>query len=174
MASLTFEEIYDGIYRGQKVECDPNLKNKYGVTLLMRASVRGHINVVKFLVGDLKADINLKTIHGDTALVFASRDGNLDVVKFLIVECGANTHSALKWAVIGLQDHVVDYLVLNKLVDVNEKSGVFQSTPLISAVMWRRFGGSKIVNILVENGADPSIEDTTGRSAAKFNPNIIR
>ena len=48
----------------------------------MKASIYGHIDIVKILL-DNKANIHAKTDSGYTALMFASRYGHKDIVNIL-------------------------------------------------------------------------------------------
>lgn len=50
---------------------DIHAKDNRGWTALMKATVGGHLEVVKFLVDDCKADVNARNKSGDTALTWA-------------------------------------------------------------------------------------------------------
>lgn len=77
--------------------------------LLMRASERGEITLVKYLV-KRKANIH---VYDDYALRAASRNGYLEIVKYL-VEHGANIHAidnyALRMATENRHLEIVKYL----------------------------------------------------------------
>jgi len=61
---------------------NPNLKDKYGQTILMVASDEKHLEVVKALLE--KADPNIQNEDGWTALMLASEWGNLEIVRELL------------------------------------------------------------------------------------------
>ncbi|PCI09756.1 MAG: hypothetical protein COB73_04925, partial [Flavobacteriaceae bacterium] len=50
---------------------------------LIRASIDGDLEIVKFLV-EQGANINYQNNYGWTALISASRNGHLEIVKFLV------------------------------------------------------------------------------------------
>ncbi len=60
-----------------------NSKNNQGFNALICASVKGHLEVVKFLVEN-GIYINSYNKFGETSLIMASNNGHLDIVKFLV------------------------------------------------------------------------------------------
>ena len=64
---------------------DPRVAYQNGVTALMWASVRGHLDVVKLLLQDERVDPAAANNDGLTALMSASWFGHLDVVKLLLL-----------------------------------------------------------------------------------------
>jgi ankyrin repeat protein len=90
------------------------LKGPHGVTPLILASQRGHVEVVKVL---LKQGLDHQKYYGMTALMGAAQRGHLDVVKIL-VENGArwidladvDGNNALGYAVKNNHLHIVDFL----------------------------------------------------------------
>ena len=57
---------------------------------LQRASEKGHLEVVKYLVEECRANVHA---DNDWALRLASENGHLEVVKYLVLNGGANVHA---------------------------------------------------------------------------------
>lgn len=86
-----------------KYKYNVNETNHQGSTILHQAAMRGHLQIVSYLL-TLGADIGLKNNNGDTPLLLAVREGKKDVVKLLLIK-GAdrasmnnNDETALKLA----------------------------------------------------------------------------
>ncbi|MFC1522705.1 ankyrin repeat domain-containing protein [Elusimicrobiota bacterium] len=67
---------------GSKENADVNAKDPYGYTALMFASMRGDIEVVRFLI-DSDADVNIKNNNGNTALKYAQERCYTVIIKML-------------------------------------------------------------------------------------------
>jgi hypothetical protein len=76
--------VSDLIKKGHKIDQQGFL----GVTALMRASYKGHINIVGLLLS-FGASVAIKDEGSATALHYAVRAGNLEIVH-LLIEAGAN------------------------------------------------------------------------------------
>lgn len=72
-------------YRG----ADINALTKDKVSILMMASFRGHVNIVKHLL-ELGMDVNHADIYGKTAMFSACLSGKVDIVRALF-DYGADT-----------------------------------------------------------------------------------
>ena len=62
----------------------------------MAASLRGHLEVVRYLVGECNASVGVARADGTTASMLAYQQGYLEVVRYLIGECNASADLALK------------------------------------------------------------------------------
>ncbi len=85
----------------QTIECllieagaDVNKADKYGMTPLYRAAMRGHTETVKWLI-EAGADVNKATKYGSTPLYGADANGHTETVK-LLIEAGADVNMADK------------------------------------------------------------------------------
>ena len=61
-----------------------NIKDFNGNTALHMSSANGHLNIVKYLIEDLKCDINCKNNSNNTPLHWAAINGQKDIVCYLL------------------------------------------------------------------------------------------
>ena len=85
---------------------DLNVTDKEGRTLLMQASEKGNLEMVRYLVGK-GAKVKARTKYGKTALIFAAEGGYLDFVGYL-VDQGADIKARNKWGDSVLDIKTVD------------------------------------------------------------------
>lgn len=90
------KDISDWVREGNKEKVKLVAKNhnindldSTGLGPIHWAADRGNVDMLRFLVFDLKADVNLKDQDGQTALHYAASCGHVDIVKYL-VEHGAD------------------------------------------------------------------------------------
>jgi len=69
-----------------------NLGNLQGMTALMYATGRGHLDIVKELLTNKKINVNLPDIDGNTALILASMEGNLKILQELLTNKKINVN----------------------------------------------------------------------------------
>jgi ankyrin repeat protein len=73
----------------EEFQCDPHIKAKIsplmpmGVSVLYLSVIRGHANLVEYLVADIGMDVNSMS-NGHTLLHAAASSGNVEVVKILL------------------------------------------------------------------------------------------
>ncbi len=146
---------------------DLNWKNSDGMTALMRAGVRGHIEIVKMLVS-AGANVNLQDSDGRTALMRAdvggltcwtafmraSRCGHTEIVKMLVL-AGANVNlqdsdgrtALMRASIRGHADVVKVLVAAGANVNLQDSAGV-------TALIWAsHYGHTEIVKVLVAAGA---------------------
>ncbi|MFC1478070.1 ankyrin repeat domain-containing protein [Candidatus Margulisiibacteriota bacterium] len=70
---------------------DVNIKNFWGETVLMIASIKGHNEIVKLLI-DAEADLNTRDQWDNTALIFATIMEQTETVK-LLIDAGADLNA---------------------------------------------------------------------------------
>jgi len=112
-----------------------DLRDKFGLTIIMHAAKEGCLEAVKILF--LKAkDVDDSDNAEDTALMFAARNGHVNVAEFLLSKgAGINRNSRngnpLYNAAMNGKEEMVDFLVSNG-ADVNAK---FDGTTILAHVM---------------------------------------
>jgi len=151
-------------------QVDIDSQSNGGESPLMLASWNNHTDVVKFLVQE-GANIELKRKDGPHAAYMAARKGNLDILKFLVQNApdvvdleGYVRRTPLGAAALNGLLNVVNYLISQPNVDVDsqENNGF---TPLMLATYKNQ---EKVVQILLQKGAEKSIKDTFGKTALDY------
>ena len=147
-----------------------------GVTLLMQASFRGDLDIVKLLLNK-GANVNLKNSYGESALAWAARGRHPEIVDVLL-ERGGDVDTREESGRTPLMDaagtgdlDVVTYL-LGKGASVNAKDSN-GTTPLMFAAggywwLHARANRRRIFGLLVRHGADPAMKDRRGRTAETY------
>jgi ankyrin repeat protein len=145
---------------------DPNMALMSGETPLMEAARRGNVAVVRALLG-AKANPNAKEdVGGHTALMFALSQRQSGSVEELI-KGGADVHLASKTGFTPLmfaaqQNDVDSGRILIRAGarpnDVQPKTGL--TALLVASAM----ALAPAVDLLLENGANPNVQDATGWS----------
>ena len=116
---------------------------KEAAQLLIFAANRSHVDVLRYLVEELKINVNTQNSEGNYSLIAAVIGGNIEVVKYLIRN-GAN---------LNLKDDT-------KTADYKNLS--LYGTPLIHAVT---SGKMHIAKFLADTGANLNIKTNSGYSA---------
>ena len=138
-----------------KAKAEVDIKDKYGLTSLGRASHNGCIKMVEMLL-EAKADPNVCDIHGKTPLCLASDQGRLEIVKRLL-EAKADPNLANKDGITPLfiaskhgYRQIVECLLQGQAnPNIMDNGG---STPLDIAI---KEDNSGIVKLLLQAGAIP-------------------
>jgi len=151
-------------------EVDIDSQDNYGGSSLMAASLYNHTEVVEFLV-QKGANIQLKRKSGSHAAYFAAQEGNLKILNFLVQNApdvvdmkGYNGITPLGAAASNGHLDVVKYLISQPNVDIDSKENN-GFTPLMFATYENQ---EKVVQILLQMGADKSIKDNFGKTALDY------
>jgi len=143
----------------------------YDTTLLMDAAANGRIEDIKLLI-EHKADLSVKDSQGRTALMYALENNKIEVIK-LLVERNSDSNrlsynigdnhgqTPLIKAVIKNDTDAVKYLLEEPKVNINARDHSSR-TALIYAVI---YGHKDCVDLLLDKGADMSVEDCEGKTA---------
>jgi len=136
-----------------------------GPALIYAASLRS-LKALSALLESPLTDVNIRNRAGETALMWACLQGELDLAKRLIAR-GAQVNQAgwtpLHYAAIAGHLSVVQYLLeRNAYIDAPSPN---QSTPLMVAARQKQ---TTVAKYLVEAGADPSLSNEAGLTAADY------
>lgn len=139
---------------------------EFGNTALMLATHAGNTEEVLRLIKE-GADPDVRNKRGGTALMIAVHEGHDDVVKVLL-ENGANPdqqgteyrYTALMYAVSEQNENIVKYIL-----DAEPNLGLRDASGFTALHMAILSGNAKIVDMLMEAGADPLILDGAKRSS---------
>jgi len=148
-----------------------------GITPLIAACSEGHVEVVKVLLS-ANADTNAKDKDQTNSLMAASARGHTDIVE-LLLNAGANVneqnvdgHTALMFAFNGknqvetLWERYTQFVKESEVDSPDDEEVDDGGTgPIISEALDKH---NKMVELLVKNGADESIKDKEGHTAADF------
>ena len=173
----------DACYRGNLIKCQQlfqqeNWNPVHAVCQQESSSVHwaaggGHLDVLTWLLFEMKCDVNAKNKVGRTPLMFAAKYGQTDCVRWLIETGKADIHmhakddsDVLAWAVYGCSgtgdlstlETVASYLTKNDLHHRNK----FGCT----AIHWAATGGNVLVlKWLYEKGLDFNVVNDAGYGA---------
>ncbi len=124
-----------------------NLKDNGGDTALIWAANAEHKEAVTMLI-DAGADINIQNVNGNTALIWAVYRGNSEIAQMLInAEADINIqdadgNTALLWALIKMWNE--------------------DNHPLIQVTKSKKAEYEKIIQMLIDNGADLNTKNEKG------------
>lgn len=142
------------------------IESTRGETLLMIALREKSKKVFHYLLDHKDIKLEARAANGDTILMLASYLDNLPFVK-AVIEHGAEINQvgwcALHYAAAGGNKNIVALLLENSAyIDAESPN---KTTPLMMAA---RSGKHLIVNLLLEEGADPSLKNDLGLTALDF------
>lgn len=158
------ETVLELLENGADIDATDN----QGVTAVMAATQRNNVDTVKALI-EQGANIDIRNNNQDNVLLYAGAEGLLEIVK-LAVEAGADTTLTNRYGGIALipasdRGHVdiVEELLTNSSSDVDHINNLHW-TALLEAVILGDGGENyqKIVQLLVDHGADVHISDRDG------------
>jgi ankyrin repeat protein len=142
---------------------DVDSKDKYGLTPLLRAAQKGHVDDVQQLL-NAGAEVESKDKYGRTPLIWAVRIGH-DVVVQQLLRAGADVNTKdefyrtpLMWAARDGHEAIVQ-LLLEYGAYVDSKDDNYGRTPL----MWAAENDHKaVVRQLLDAGANADLRDKYG------------
>lgn len=143
------------------IDCgaDVNVQNQAGMTALMFVAFSGDIGLVELLI-DNGANVDLTQGDGGTALFYAVFQGHTEIVKLLLdsgakININDNTGKAPLIAAAKSPYSSIEMarLLIDKGAEVDSKDNYGKTALFYAARSDRR----KIVELLINNGADPII-----------------
>jgi ankyrin repeat protein len=157
---------------GEDIEGCLMLRFKRGKTALQIAlEMRDDPSIIHGLAA-ANADMNAVMPIGTSALVFALMNAKIKSAKALIA-CGANVNdsdSPLLYAVTAEDEETIKILI-ERGANVND-GGRYIMTPLHAACQIRGSGREKIIRMLIEAGADRTLRNASGETAADLCPSV--
>ena len=161
------DRVRDALKNGADVDYVDHREKENG-TPLMRASRKGHLEIVKALIA-AGANVNIQH-NGRTALIYAIWLGHLKIVKVLIVAGADVNHqdNVARTALIYASES--GYLEIAKALiaagaNVNIKDGM-GDTALMRAS--ESSGHLEIAKVLIESGADVNLRNSRGKTALSY------
>lgn len=140
---------------------DPDFKDRDEETVLNIAVRKRHLDIAKMLI-DKGADIDGQGYLGRTPLMNAAWIRDIDITR-LLLEKGADVHieSLNKNSALTL---TLDYDITRMLVDHGANVNHFNQTKASALYNAASFGQLKIVEYLIEKGADLHIKTIYGKT----------
>ena len=150
--------------------CDINTRGFQGRTILHRPCEKNHLEVVKFLVTEIKCDLEAEDKYNNRPLHIAcALSGSVELVSYLIkVACcninarGFQGHTILHWACVKNHLEVVKFLVTEIKCDL-EADGEYNNRPLHIACAFS--GSVELVSYLIKvAGCDINARGSQGHT----------
>lgn len=116
------------------------------------------------------ADIEIRNSDGYTPFILAAYYGNDQALEVLLENgadpCAVDNRGSNAFMGVAFRGHVntAKWLLANTSCNVNHQNFVGQTALMMSSL----FGQEEMIQVLLDNGADPKIEDLQGNTAASL------
>ncbi|HWP19792.1 MAG TPA: ankyrin repeat domain-containing protein [Burkholderiaceae bacterium] len=151
---------------------DPNTVDPQGRPALTIAMHEGSLRVAEVLIEHPQIDVNRLNTVGESALMLAALQGRLDWCQRLI-ERGAYVNKP-GWAPLHYAASQSDVRLVQLMLDHHayiDAESPNKTTPLMMAA---RYGSEDAAQRLLDEGADPTLRNELGLSAADFAKSVGR
>ena len=173
----SFEEFFTAIHRNNAAQVqallrrgfDPNTRAADGQVALTLALKLDALRAVQALLKSPKLQVEARNAHDESALMLAAIKGHQELAKTLIerdADVNKTGWTPLHYAASGVQARqpamVALLLEQHAYIDATSPNG---STPLMMAA---QYGTHEVVQLLLAEGADPTLKNLIGLSAVDF------
>ena len=148
---------------------DPNTLNEKGQTGLVMALQLDSMQAFNALLGARKLNVELRNAQDESPLMIASIKGHLDAVRALVArdaDVNKTGWTPLHYAASGTQPQQLEVIALllehHAYIDAGSPNG---TTPLMMAA---QYGTDASVQLLLSEGADPTLKNQLGLTAVDF------
>lgn len=146
---------------------DPNTRDEHGQTGLMIAMREPSPRVIQVLIDSPKTNIDALNANDETPLMIAALKGQRDVVDKLLARdpgiVNKTGWTPLHYAATGGHVEIMKQLLdASAFIDAQSPN---KTTPLMMAAM---YGSSAAVKLLLDEGADVTMKNEQGMTAADF------
>ena len=148
---------------------DPNTLNEKGQTGLVMALQLDSMQAFNALLGAQKLNVELRNAQDESPLMIASIKGHLDAVRALVArdaDVNKTGWTPLHYAASGTQPQQLEVIALllehHAYIDAGSPNG---TTPLMMAA---QYGTDASVQLLLSEGADPTLKNQLGLTAVDF------
>lgn len=148
---------------------DPNTRNAKGEGALVLALQMDSLRAFQALLTAQNLDVEVRNSHDESPLMLAAIKGNLDAVKALVArdaDVNKTGWTPLHYAAAGTQAQQSAIIALlleqHAYIDAASPNG---TTPLMMAA---QYGTQAGMQLLLDEGADPSLKNQLGLSAYEF------
>lgn len=138
---------------------------KLGPAIVLAAREKAHAALRSLLLSPA-TNLDARNAAGETALMYAALYGDLEIVKLLVSKGASFNHpgwTPLHYAASGGQTSVIEFLLeRSAYIDAPSENG---TTPLMLAARQKQVSA---VQLLVREGADPTLANQAGLTAADY------
>lgn len=154
---------------------DPNTRDPKGQVGLTIALQNGSSKAFAALLASSQVNVEARNAQDESPLMMAALKGNLEAVKALLVrdaDVNKTGWAPLHYAAsAGSRQHVAIIALLlenHAYIDATSPNG---TTPLMMAA---QYGSNEAVQLLLDEGADPTLKNQLGLTAADFALRVSR
>ncbi len=154
---------------------DPNTRDPKGQVGLTIALQNGSSKAFAALLASSQVNVEARNAQDESPLMMAALKGNLEAVKALLArdaDVNKTGWAPLHYAAsAGSRQHVAIIALLlenHAYIDATSPNG---TTPLMMAA---QYGSNEAVQLLLEEGADPTLKNQLGLTAADFALRVSR